>query len=248
MSPRLLLLRMLRRWHARIGFAAMLFFLILAVTGLVLNHGHGLGLDGRFVHAEWLARWYGIKSEPPNQGFRSGRHAVIAANSRWLLDGKISGEKLPQPLGLVELTDIFVVASEAALYVFREDGELVEKLGPGALPGSPVRAIGSSALGIVIRTASGIFASADALSWRPASQRSVRWSVPAELSISERRAYEEALAPGISVQQLLLDLHSGRFAGRYGPLVVDLLALLLAVLSLTGAWLFLVPRMHRGRH
>src|SRR6266581_4674702 len=188
MSPRLLLLRLLRRWHARIGFAAMLFFLILVVTGLALNHGQSLGLD-----------------------------------------------------------DIFVVASDAALYVYRENGELIEKLGPGALPGSPVRAIGSSGRAIVLRAASGIFASADALSWRPVPQLSVRWSAPAELSISERRAYGEALAPGVSVEQLLLDLHSGRFAGRHGPLVVDLLALLLAILSVTGAWLFLVPRM-RGRH
>ncbi len=248
MSPRLLLLRLLRRWHARVGFAAMLFFLILAVTGLALNHGQGLGLDGRFVHAEWLARWYGIKSEPPRQVFRSGHHVLIGANGRWLLDGKISGEKLPQPVGLVKLADVLVIASDAALYVYRENGELIERLGPGALPGSPVRAIGSSARGIVVRTPSGIFASADTVSWRPAVQRSVRWSAPAELSISERRAYEEALTPGISVQQLLLDLHSGRFAGRYGPLVVDLLALLLAILSLTGAWLFLVPRMRRGRH
>jgi len=247
MSPRLLLLRLLRRWHARIGFAAMLFFLILVVTGLALNHGQSLGLDGRFVHAEWLARWYGIKSEPPQQVFRAGHHILTAANGRWLLDGKISGEKLPQPVGLVELADIFVVASDAALYVYRENGELIEKLEPGALPGSPVRAIGSSGRAIVLRAASGIFASADALSWRPVPQLSVRWSAPAELSISERRAYGEALAPGVSVEQLLLDLHSGRFAGRHGPLVVDLLALLLAILSVTGAWLFLVPRM-RGRH
>ena len=248
MSPRHLLLRLLRRWHARIGFAAMLFFLILAVTGLALNHGPALGLDGRFVHAEWLARWYGIKSEPPRHVFRSGHHVLAAANGRWLLDGKISGEKLPPPVGLVELADVFVVASNAALYVYRGNGQLIERLGPGALPDSPVQAIGSSARRIVLRTASGVFASADTLSWRRASERSVRWSAPAELSISEQRAYEEALAPGILVEQLLLDLHSGRFAGRYGPLVVDLLALLLAVLSLTGAWLFLVPRLHRVRH
>ena len=113
MSPRLLLLRLLRRWHARIGFAAVLFFLILAVTGLALNHGSDLGLDGRFVHAEWLARWYGIKSEPPHHVFRSRRHVLAAANGRWLLDGKISGEKLPPPIGLVELADVFAVASDA---------------------------------------------------------------------------------------------------------------------------------------
>ena len=141
MSPRLLLLRLLRRWHARIGFAAMLFFLILAVTGLALNHGQGLGLDGRFVHAGWLARWYGIKSEPPRHAFRSSHHVLIAANGRWLLDGKTSGQTLPQPLGLIELADTFVVASEAALYVFREDGELIEKLERGVLPGVPVHAI-----------------------------------------------------------------------------------------------------------
>src|SRR5260221_13933957 len=65
MLLRLFLLRLLRRWHARIGFSAMLFFLILAVTGLILNHGEGLGLDGRYVHAGWLARWYGIQSNLP---------------------------------------------------------------------------------------------------------------------------------------------------------------------------------------
>src|SRR4029077_15096181 len=61
MSARQLLLRLLRRWHARIGFAAMLFFLILAATGLALNHGPDLGFDGRFVHAERLARWGAAK-------------------------------------------------------------------------------------------------------------------------------------------------------------------------------------------
>ncbi len=162
---------------------------------------------------------------------------------------------MPQPVGLIELADIFVVASETALYLFREDGELIDKLERGALPGVPVRALGSSARGIVLRTASGVFTSADALSWRPSTQRSVLWSAPAELSVAQHQAYEEALTPGVSVQQLLLDLHSGRFAGRYGPVFgrygpvfVDLLALLLAAVSLTGAWLFLVPRLHRGRH
>jgi len=248
MSPRLILLRFLRRWHARIGFAAVLFFLILAVTGFVLNHGSDLGLDAKYVHTAWLARWYGLKAEPPRQVFRSEHHDLVAANGRWLFDGRLSGEKFPQPVGLVELTDMVVVASDTALYVYREDGELIDRLERGALPGVPVHAIGSSARKLVLRTASGTFAGADALSWQPVPRQRVVWSTPAELSAAERQAYEEALEPGISVQQLLLDLHSGRFAGRYGPLVVDLLAVLLAVLSLSGAWLFLKPRHRRERH
>src|SRR5882672_4492453 len=139
MLLRLFLLRLLRRWHARIGFSAMLFFLILAVTGLILNHGAGLGLDGRYVHAGWLGRWYGIQSEAPREAFRSGHHVMVAANGRWLLDGKISGERLPQPVGLIELAVTSVVASEPALYLSRETAELTENLGRGALPGVPVR-------------------------------------------------------------------------------------------------------------
>ncbi|HZI83197.1 MAG TPA: PepSY domain-containing protein [Casimicrobiaceae bacterium] len=248
MSPRLFLLLLLRRWHARIGLSAVIFFLFLAVTGVALNHGSDLGLDARYVHAAWLARWYGLTPEPPRHAFRSGRHALIAANGRWLLDGRISGEKFPRPVGLVALPGMVIAASDGALYIYGEDGVLVDRLEKGALPGTPVQAIGSGARQFILRTASGTFASVDALSWRPAPRDAIAWSAPAELSAAERERYGVLLEPGISVQQLLLDLHSGRFAGRYGPLAVDLLAVFLAVLSLSGAWLFLKRRHRRERH
>ena len=242
MSPRLWLLRLLRRWHARIGFAAALFFVLVAATGFALNHAGVFGLDAKYVHAAWLARWYGLRIEPPRQAFRSAHHALVAANGRWLFDGRLSSDKAPQPVGLVELPGMVAVASDDALYIYGEDGELIERLERGALPGTPVRAIGLSTQTLVLRAESGTFASADALLWRPESPQNVAWSVPVELSATERQAYEPALAPGISVQRLLLDLHSGRIAGRYGPLAVDVLAGLLTVLSLSGAWLFLRPR------
>jgi hypothetical protein len=248
MSPRVLLLLFLRRWHARMGLLAVVFFLFLAATGVVLNHAADLGLDARYVHAAWIARWYGIVPEPPRQAFRSGRHHLIAANGRWALDGRIWGEKLPQPIGLVELPDMVVVASSASLYLYAKDGALIERLETNALPAVPLQAIGAGASRLVLRTASGNFESSDALSWERAPRDAVAWSAPAELQLAERERYTRLLAPGISVQQLLLDLHSGRFAGRYGPLAVDLLAVLLGILSLSGAWLFLKRKHRRERH
>jgi hypothetical protein len=247
-SPKLLLLLFLRRWHARIGLAAVVFFLFLAATGVVLNHGTDFGLDKRYVHAAWLARWYGIAPESPRHAFHAGQHDLIAANGRWLLDGRISGEKFPQPVGLVELPDMVVVASSASLYLYGKDGALIDRLERSALPGIPVQAIGSGGKQLVLRTGAGTFETRDALSWQPAPRDAIAWSAPAELRAAERERYAQLLEPGISVQQLLLDLHSGRFAGRYGPLVVDLLAVFLALLSLSGAWLFLKRRHRRERH
>jgi hypothetical protein len=239
------LLLFLRRWHARIGFTAVVFFLFLAVTGFVLNHTADLGLEARHVHASWLSRWYGLAPEIPRHAFRSARHDLVAANGRWLLDGRVSGEKVPQPVGLVELPEMVVVASSASLYLYRYDGALIERLENYALPGVPVQAIGSGGRHrLALKTALGTFESSDALSWRPALRDAISWSAPEELSATERERYAQLLKPGISLQQLLLDLHSGRFAGRYGPLAVDLLAVLLTALSLSGAWLFLKPK-HR---
>ncbi|HEY6240549.1 MAG TPA: PepSY domain-containing protein [Burkholderiales bacterium] len=248
MSPRLHLLLFLRRWHARIGLAALVFFLFLGVTGVILNHGSELGLDARYVHAAWLARWYGIGDEPPRQAFRSGRHDLIAANGRWMLDGRVAGEKFPQPLGLVELPDMVVVASSTSLALYGKDGALIDRLESGALPAVPVQAIGAGGRQIVLRTASGTFQSRDALSWQSAPREGIAWSAPADLSAAEREKYAGLLDPGISVQRILLDLHSGRFAGRYGPLAMDLVAVFLAVLSVSGAWLFYKRKHKRERH
>jgi hypothetical protein len=52
--------------------------------------------------------------------------------------------------------------------------------------------------------------------------------------------------PGISLERLLADLHSGRILGREGPLLVDLLGLALAALGLSGTWVFArSPRRNR---
>jgi hypothetical protein len=247
MSPRVLLLLFVRRWHTRIGLAAVVFFLFLAVTGVVLNHGAELGLDNRYVHASWLARWYGIAAERP-EVFRSGEHDLIAANGRWVLDGRVTGDKFPRPVGLVELADMVVVASSTSLYLYGKDGALVDRLERSALPGIPVQAIGAGANQLMLRTASGTFESRDALSWQRGAHAAIAWSSPADLSAAEGERYARMLEPGVSVERLLLDLHSGRFAGRYGPLVVDLLAVFLGILSLSGAWLFFKRKHRRERH
>lgn len=186
-----------------------------------------------------------MASDAPSREFRSARHSLVAANGRWLLDGRALGEHRPEPLGLVELRGDLAIAGEAAIWLYGARGELIDRLDSLALPAIPLQAIGERAGTLVVRTRRGVFVTPDALAWQPGSGAGVAWSQPRSLSAAERRHYAEKLLPGIALQRVLLDVHSGRFLGRFGPFAFDGVALALIVLALSGGWVFLAPRLRR---
>jgi hypothetical protein len=53
---------------------------------------------------------------------------------------------------------------------------------------------------------------------------------------------EQYRGRGLSVERVIADLHSGRVIGIVGPFVMDVVAVLLIVLSLSGLLLWLRPR------
>ena len=46
-----------------IGLFAIALVIILAITGIMLNHTEAFKLDERYIKASWLLDWYGIKPE-----------------------------------------------------------------------------------------------------------------------------------------------------------------------------------------
>jgi len=63
------------------------------------------------------------------------------------------------------------------------------------------------------------------------------WSKPSALPLElATQLQEREELPGISLETLILDLHSGRFFGKAGVLFVDFIGLLMCLLALTGLW------------
>lgn len=241
-------LRRLRRWHARFGVFAVVFFMLLTVSGIVLNHGSTLRLEGRKLHVAWLARWYGFKVEPPEGVYESGGHLLVWGNGLWVLDGKNIAEGVSRPVGMIGLSDALYIAAADALFAYGIDGLLIEKIPAAALPAVPIRAIGIKDRLLWLKTGGGIFASADGIAWRNVLANDVSWSVAQPVPLALQRKLAAHLLPGISVMQFIADVHSGRILGSRGPLVVDLMGLLLMVLGLSGSWVFLRSlRRHRPR-
>lgn len=57
-------LRPFYRWHRRLGIIAVLFIVVLSITGIMLNHNAQFGLNKNFINSAWLLKIYNIEPEP----------------------------------------------------------------------------------------------------------------------------------------------------------------------------------------
>ena len=48
------------RWHRRLGLCACIVIMVVAVTGVLLNHNASLGLHRVHIHHPWLLKLYDI--------------------------------------------------------------------------------------------------------------------------------------------------------------------------------------------
>jgi uncharacterized iron-regulated membrane protein len=247
LSYRAPLFRWLRHWHARIGLVAALFFLFLVVSGIALNHTDALKLDQRHIGAAWLTRWYGLRADVPTHGFKLGEQYLTSDAQQWVLDRRIIATREPQPIGAVRIGEVCYVATHDALFLYAPDGKLIDKVTGEALPALPLAHLTLEGERVVVGTAQGSFASSDATGWAPLKV-APPWSQVVALPASLGSALGAIYAPTIDSERLLLDLHSGRIFGRYGPLLIDAAALALLALAISGVWMYVrAARVQRHR-
>lgn len=227
-----------RRWHGLVGAAIVFFLVYLMFSGLALNHPDLLKLDKREVNYSWLLNWYGIQSTEPTQGYLLGKKYLTWADDKWVLDDNLLSISAGQPVGAVEVGDVNYVATTAALYLYQSDGQLLDKVEKQSLPGYPISALGKVGNDIILQTPSDVFASVDGQNWEKSSATGMTMSSIQDLPSDVKRRSAEILAPGIPLQRILLDVHSGRIFGRYAIWVMDIASLVLLGLGISGFWLY----------
>lgn len=230
----------LYRVHRVLGLTSAVFVLLLAVTGLALNHTGLLALDRHHVAGDWLLDWYGI--EPPEiTGFAAGDHHVAQMGERLWLDGEPVLKDVDALRGAVKPGRFLVVALGNELALLTADGRLVERIGAGAGAPRDIRRVGATEDGtVVVEAGDGYFRSDPTLAgWEPSTGSGVDWSRSASLPAEQkRRMARQWRGRGLSVERLLLDLHSGRILGRFGVWLMDTMALIFIVLAITGTWVW----------
>jgi len=249
-------LKSLYVWHRWVGLVAALFVIVLAGTGLALNHTEELQLDARHVRTAWLLDWYGISLPDEVPAWRAGEHWISQWDQRLYLDAQDLGEHPEGRLrGAVAWGDLLIVALDRALLLLTGQGELVEKLAASDLPGT-LHGIALAGERPVLLTDAGHYAGDDDLvAWQPLPDASVSRPDPAALpsELAERIAADWR-GSGLSLERVILDVHSGRILGTGGVYLMDAAAVLLLFLSLSGSGIWIVravrnrQRGHKPRH
>lgn len=238
----------LKKWHSRLGLTAATFVLALAFTGFLLNHVADWRLDDRLISSPLVLKWYGISQPHQMRSFAVAEQFISKVGEEVFLNTREIAHCRGELQGAVALLSgkMLVIACENELFLLDQNHEMIERLGISQGLPSPLQQIGTRNTELILAVGSGVQADVlradvDNLLWTPLAgdAGAIIWSVsvPTPPALADLLG-KHFVGEGISVERLLLDIHSGRIVGAWGVYLVDLMAILFVVLAVTGCLLW----------
>ena len=236
-------------WHRRVGLVAIILVVILAITGIMLNHTERLQLDSRYVSNSLLLSWYGIEPEGEPVSYQAGDHVITAWDNRLFFDGRIVTSLQQQVHGAMAGEQFIVVALDSAIILLTPGGEFIEQVST-SISFTNIQRLGMKYDRPVIETSDPLYYIADEhiLDWDVITPEGIVWSQAHDLTGQEREALLTSYrGKGLELERVILDLHSGRIFGEYGVYLMDAAAIALLWLSFSGLWVW-SSRRRKMRH
>ena len=234
-----------RRWlfslHRTIGVSVALILVLLAVSGVLLNHDEALQLGQRRISSPLVLSLYNISVPDRAVSFSVAARHITQLGQRLYFDTTEIANDVDSLIGAVSLGETIVVAVTGRLLLLNANGQLIETLdGSGGVPAG-MRRLGVSDTGsLAVEAAHGVYqVQLEDLDWRESEIGGIRW----QASVSPPATLYGALAvqyrgAGLSLERLLLDLHSGRIGGAFGVWIVDATGILVLMLAASGLWIW----------
>ena len=206
----------LARWHRRLALLVGLWLVLLALSGILINHAHDWGLDRGALPRPLLSLVYGIETDAPDYCHLAEAIGPACADVFAHLD-------LPAGQLLLAATGVFLLDSQ---------GQVIETLAASH--------VGLSSLESGLRQGDQLFLS-DGARIVHTDPDLVDFDVldPAAAGALKGAPWQrrDPSTDSVSWERLLLDLHAARFLGPAARWFNDLMAGLILVLAASGAWL-----------
>lgn len=237
-------IRTLWHWHRRVGLVACVLILILSVTGIMLNHSPGLGWDHRQISSHWILQSYGFEPPEAYDGVLIDGHYWVMSDTQLFRDGERIDECFKPWHSIVNAEGLVAAACSEKIVLFEMDGELLETL--SALPETGLHSIGlnQSEQGVLLQFAQNQYL-LNLNSMEVTATRGKSAIAPETTQVPDDLAQElssEFRVQDLTWERFILDVHAGRWFGGWGWLLMDLGAIFMVLLSLSGVFMYLLRR------
>jgi uncharacterized iron-regulated membrane protein len=248
------LVRHLREWHRKLGIFAAFFLIFLSITGIALNHTDALSLAHKPIANHWLLQHYGIKAPndlrfyplalPPSSQKTTAiqNHFIIVSDNSVWFDEKHLFDTNEMVIGAGVLAPFIAIITEQQVYLFNTQGDLVDQLDNFTGVPENITHIRVEKNLLVVSTAQGDFQiDNNFLDWQaiPKPQPTL-WlkSVvpPPKTKLSAIQQYKSQF---LTLERIVVDAHSGRIFGSFGVFFMDVVAILLILLSVSGMYIWI---------
>ncbi len=238
--------RLLYKAHRYMGLISALVLLMLAVTGIALNHTETLKLDNRFIQNKALLNWYGILAPTTSQVFKTPNYYLSQFNQQIYLNKQFIINSSDKLQGTVETKDFIAVALENSILLLSLTGDIIEQIEHLNLEKIGI----NSRQHIFIQQSGKVLVTKDGLlSWQEATTTEIQWvqtvKLPKSIDTSIKQEFRGKILP---LERVFLDLHSGRFFGKTGVLIVDACGVLLILLIFSGFSIWLKYKLRKLFH
>ena len=239
-------------WHRRVGLLAFALVIILAITGILLNHTERFKLDESYVNSSWLLNWYGIEPEDKPVSYNANGNVISVWQNQLFFSDKAIMSLDQNMHGAIAGEQFIVVALDNEIILLSYEGEFIERIST-SISFSNIQRLGIKYKRPVIETSDSLYYMADEhiLDWDVVSNEGINWVKKYTLNENEREKLLIAYrGNGLKLERVILDLHSGRIFGQYGVFIMDAAAIALLWLSLSGMWVWNSRRrkMHKKKH
>jgi len=213
---------------------------ILAATGISLNHTETLKLDSHMITSGTLLDWYGITAPKNPVGFAIDDHWISQVGQRLYFDEHELQDISGRLIGVARLNDILVIAVQEHMLLTTLTGQLVERLGDAEGVPAGMQAITRDGNSLLVRAAHGTYVTdSEFITWQKIAPPPTDWPEPTAIPASlYQRLAQQYLGSVLSAERVVLDIHSGRILGTWGVYVMDTAAGLFILLAAAGIWLW----------
>ncbi len=226
--------------HRRAGVLAGLFILILALSGVFLNHTETFELDQQQVDFKPMLAWYGIELPDRPLHFKTDHHIISQLGEQVYISGKPLLHHEQKLVGAISNNMFILLTFQHQLMLLTLEGELIERITELPSNNTDIVSIGldnNNNIALLIRDEHFI-ADQDLINWQSISDtHTINWSKPVAMD----NAFENIIITAyrghdLNYERVLLDLHSGRLFGSWGIYLMDIAALLMIFLALSGIY------------